>query len=595
MHLHIQQRKFTGEAGFDADPAAVSRWVKALPMANSGETTRRLYHALGALNHLDLPAPQRFRDLEQLRPPLFYVLEIMKKHVVGQSLPLNEKAGKIARLRAELLRAMGDGYKLVVLEQVSGHGSRRDTRILNTALHRAMHCLVQQLLVNYQVYGQWPAHVWSDIHRLYRYAETQDLHRFAVEDMEGTGQATCTIEDLYRQILLLTLACPYRMRHGEAEAVYNRLARWAPHARLTAPPEGGQDTAVLFMANLDSDEPPTYLSLHHGTLDPAHCRLLDTAGLAEDVRAALAEAHQKPGGELSENALRRLMLAWGVMPKRRFSRRRQSARVSVAMGLSATHYFVSGEAVFSPAEGDLTRGPGREHPESGAGVPDMEPLKPSEAWELEPVSFDQHTPIQPTRRHAVTLPADLGENDGQSTFHAHDWHMINVSAGGYCLLWDSTENSRAQVGELVGIREHDDPDAFHWRLGTIRWMKSATGLELGVQMLSPGAVAVGARPYPATSREPRYSRCLLLPEITALEQPATLLMTAPPFRVGGTAIISSHGREVKVRLTRQMENTGSYAQFQFETLEEHARTDKPAPGGEQKPEEQEFEEVWTLL
>ena len=32
-----------------------------------------------------------------------------------------------------------------------------------------------------------------------------------------------------------------------------------------------------------------------------------------------------------------------------------------------------------------------------------------------------------------------------------NWKMLNISAGGYSLLWDNLETTRAQVGELLPV------------------------------------------------------------------------------------------------------------------------------------------------
>ena len=82
--------------------------------------------------------------------------------------------------------------------------------------------------------------------------------------------------------------------------------------------------------------------------------------------------------------------------------------------------------------------------------------------------------------------------------------------------------TQARVGELVCLQESDSQQINTWGIGVIRWMKSPIidGLELGVQMLAPNAVPVAAK----TSRDGKtytaYQRCLLLPEIAAIQQPA---------------------------------------------------------------------------
>ena len=66
------------------------------------------------------------------------------------------------------------------------------------------------------------------------------------------------------------------------------------------------------------------------------------------------------------------------------------------------------------------------------------------------------------------------------------WKVADMSAGGYCLLHDSEDASRARIGELVAIANSRDRETGNWHLGVVRWMKFSAdrGLELGIQMLS---------------------------------------------------------------------------------------------------------------
>ncbi|HHO68003.1 MAG TPA: hypothetical protein ENK12_03130 [Gammaproteobacteria bacterium] len=109
-------------------------------------------------------------------------------------------------------------------------------------------------------------------------------------------------------------------------------------------------------------------------------------------------------------------------------------------------------------------------------------------------------------------------------------------------------------------------------------------------MLSPGAVAVAAR-ADQRGRKNAYTRGLLLPEIASIQQQATLLLPSPPFRPEDTAIVNCHGKEIRVRLTKLVENTGSFAQFQFAPLGE---VDKP---GKRRTAAtpQDFDDIWEIL
>jgi hypothetical protein len=145
--------------------------------------------------------------------------------------------------------------------------------------------------------------------------------------------------------------------------------------------------------------------------------------------------------------------------------------------------------------------------------------------------------------------------------------MTNISAGGYSLLWDSDDSSNAQVGELVAIIELDNLSEDNWHLGVVRWMKctSTYGLELGIQMLSPSAQAVWAYMNESGIHTGRKMQGILLPEIKVLRQQASLLLPILPFRAGCIATLEATGTLENIKLTRQLENTGSFAQYHFST------------------------------
>ncbi|HHJ17716.1 MAG TPA: hypothetical protein ENJ80_13570 [Gammaproteobacteria bacterium] len=602
MQLSVPNRTAPKNGCFDSSPEHVKTWIDALPMANIGATTRLLFEALTDLNHQDIPARQRFKTLELLCKPVRYVTEHMKKHFVGQHLPLTDKSLKIAHLAGEINHALATGYKVLVMEQIAGIG-RHDRKLLINAIHRAIKQLSAVLLKAYQIYEPYPDSVWLEVHSLYRYAESNRLHKTRVSGDQARERNTSTIADAYKQTLLLALACPYRLRHNEAEEIYQALEEWARFSELR-PVSEAQD--ALFSTNLDSDQPPSYLVLRDANENCRTCRVLATRKLAEHLRKLLGEktdSKSVTSHRVKPDTLRRLMLAWGVMPKRRYSRVRDHSQVVVAMGLSSIHYFVSGEVAFNNASmtPDCHAGLGAilhdgPHLQDAARFQaktthDQEGELP-DVWEMD-FHLEDETP--PTDLETTIARAAAGMQI--DTKHCtQSWKMVNVSAGGYCLLWDNPETTRAQVGELLGIRDESDPDTFHWRLGIIRWLKftDKRGLDLGVQMLSPGAVGIAARPdKKGRVKNDAYTRGLLLPEIASIQQQATLLLPSPPFRIGDTAIANCHGRDVRVKLTRLVENTGSFAQFQFTSMGEVSQPPAKKPAKQPKPKD--FDDVWELL
>jgi len=616
MQLSVPNRTRPKNGSFDSKPASVKNWIDHLPMANVGETTKLLYKALNDLNHQDIPAQQRFKALELMQLPVRFVTDHMKKHIIGKPLPPAMKTLKITHLSREITHALATGYKVLVMEQIAGVG-RKDRKLLVTAIHRSIKLLGLVLLKAFQVYEPYPTSVWLEIHSLYRYAESNNLHRSKVMDAVAATQHNSTVTDIYKQILLLALSCPYRLRHGEAEDIYNTLEDWAGYSdlkTLEARPN------ALFAVNLDADEPPSYLVLRDTNGNCRTTRTLETGRLAERIRKAMGESQEARPTRIKRATLRHLMLAWGVMPKRRYSRVKDHSQVIVSMGLSSIHYFVSGEAAFNPAAvsdechtdlaPDTVLAPHIEQPAHfNAHNLQGERTNQPDVWEMsyrmkgETSSSDSGFDVMnyqmegeaPTSNLETAVARAASGMRINPSHHTQNWKMVNISAGGYCLLWDNLETTRAQVGELLGIREESDPDTFHWRLGVIRWLKFVDkhGLELGVQMLSPGAVAIAGRPDRKGAKNDEFTRGLLLPEIATLQQCATLLLPSPPFRVGDTAIINCHGKNVRVELTKLVENTGSFAQFQFTALGEVKLPGEKKSAG--KPASNDFDDVWELL
>ena len=155
--------------------------------------------------------------------------------------------------------------------------------------------------------------------------------------------------------------------------------------------------------------------------------------------------------------------------------------------------------------------------------------------------------------------------DKPASSRIESWKIADISAGGYCLLWDSDEVSCARVGELVALIEKEPLNSSNWQSGIIRRMKftEERGLELGIQLLSPGAKAVRVHLRKNGVSTGDRMQGILLPGTEAIKLQASLLLPSLPFRTGCIATLEDNGTTTTVELTRQLENTGSFAQYHF--------------------------------
>lgn len=591
---------------FDTRPKAVQQWISDLPMVNLGETSRLLFKTLIDTNRMQINADERLDMLEQFREPLNYVTDSLNKHFISTAFPLPTKNRKIAKLAREIEAEMALGYK-IILRTLATSTKKSDLKLMGPALHLAITYLGRVLLKSYQVYAPYPKNLWYELHQLYAFAEHHKLLKEAHSPLDTEHFMAANVETTYKQVLLMTLSSPYRFRQQDITNIFAALATLAESAEILSliDPENPQG---LFVFNLDSDSCPTYFTLYKQK-DYRHCRLLDTSELAYKIHQQIVylttnetkPKQQSPLQHIPEGVLKQLVNSWTAMQKRSFSRTQKTAHVEAVLGISASHHYISGEATFSPES--LTNDQTAEDSSENIGLSTMasytstrvndinEQKKGPDIWEMNYTYVEKNdsrnNPQQTTLNTTTAINPNLN-------YVIHKLDMVNVSAGGYCLLCQDNCSCIANVGDLIAIREHLNQDINQWGIGVIRRMKM-TGqdhLEVGVQMLTPNAVATAARIIHPDGKKGEYMRSLMLPELRAINQPATLITPNLPFKVGSDVDLNLNNRTMRISLVRKLESTGSFTQFEFTgSIDTDSRKDEV----EDKNQEQDYESVWSSL
>jgi hypothetical protein len=566
MELRVPTLRKPGIGIFNTNPESVRKWVANLPLANIETAVGQLEYGLSEINSVELSPHDRTEALELLSTPVMHVTGALQKKILGKRFPLGKDHLNKSNQTIGLSLAMATGYKLLVA--ALDREAIADPRIA-IPMQRAIHYLSESLIASYQTYRQHREGIWADLHALYALSEKHGLQAHRSIDTDLQMPAPATVETAYKQILLLSLAGPYRLRQGEIRPVYNLLGQWAPFSRLHVAKD--HDNIGFFSCDLTSDGPPSYLLLRHRDRLDGHWRILDTSGMTEPAHAAMAKLHDRsslqnilPG----LNTMKRLLLAWGVMPERRAARKRREAPVRLVLGINAIHRLLSAPVLsgngansetHAPDEGDLLRDPTFEQP---TVINTSRPARGNTArsagrWN-DGSTVTHNNPL----RGAFAVDPQSTAAGRTQTPAIESWKMVNASAGGYCLLWESDDVSSAQVGELVAIRSDGDDG---WKLGVIRWMRFTPerGLGLGVELIASAATPVWVclcKDRPAAESK---AQGLLLPESKAPDVQASLLLPSLPFRTGCLSTLTRGEQEEKIMLVRQIENTGSFGQFHF--------------------------------
>ncbi|WP_122663158.1 molecular chaperone [Pseudomonas viridiflava] len=571
----------------EATPKDLKRWISTLPKANLGETARQLYQALAELNQLLTPSDNRLQLLELLRPEVHFVCKHLERHFLNQAVVLDERPRKVANLCQALQNHLAVGYKLII-ERVSSRLNKDRIPLFATALQRALQCLNGPLIRANQLYCPVQEGLWLELHKIYQIACEHQLQNMQVTDEQASHARALTVEQTYIIALLMGCSRCNQMRQLNIGRLADVLDAWSPFVRLQSP----VDENSLYALSARQDKPPLYKSLFSEEQYPALLGLNTQALAAMISRYLETPIDQRAQSPLlvpqgfTPDLLEHLSAAWGDVAERTFQRTPGQGTLSLCIGMSALHYYLGGRRSFS----DMLQVPATKAAEFTLQLVDD---KANDPWGK---AFD----TQRGNTSALMLPyeeiqyeqpeADGGDaaSNAQQTFPTFDLNIVNHSPGGYCLAWPKEVPQQLQAGELVGIQ---DDAGQGWSVAVVRWVRQVRGggTQMGIELIAPFAQPCGLQIIRPEQNSP-YMRALLLPEIRAIEQPATMLAPRLPFKEGNNVMINIAGQEHRGLLGHQRTSSGSYNQFEYETFE----VPGTAGGGTPKAD-QEFDSLWSSL
>lgn len=569
----------------EATPRDLKRWIADLPKANIGETARQLYQGLSELNQLLTPSNNRLQMLELLRPEVFYVCKHLERHFLHQAIVLDERSRKVANLCQALQNHLAIGYKQSVV-RISPRFSKDRAPLLTQALQRAIHCLNGPLIRATQLYCPVPEGLWLELHQLYRIACEHQLQHLSLRDELASQTQTLSIEQTYVVALLLGASRCNQLRQNQIARVAEVLEPWSKWIKL----QPGKPAKGLFAISSDIDTGPRYSTRFRPEQQDS------LLGIDPQPLVAAIEAHlQKtdsatplpvPAG-LSLDTLQHLHAAWGQTAERGFQRTVGQSTLTLCIGMSALHYYLGGQRSFSDLLKHSGSRPAQFSAISSAGrVKDLwSPVTPNDnVVDLLPYEEIEYPQLQNDDRH--------GASDRNQQFVTYALSVINHSPGGYCLAWPGAVPAELQAGEMVGI---EDSAGQGWSIAVVRWIRQVRGggTQMGIEQVAPCAEPCGLQLLRDADGHSHYLRALLLPAISAIDLPPTLLAPRLPFQESHKVVINTHGEERRAGLDRRLASTHSFNQFAYRLVETAANAQ--AGGSGVAGIEQEFDSLWKTL
>lgn len=592
LNITVSEQTLTSLSFADHTSVAIKQWVKELPMVNIGETSRQLYQAIIELNKLIMAPNIRSQLLEIIRQPIHYACQELSKHFLNQSIVLTEKQQKIANLTQALQIHLSNGYKAVMVDTMHNISDDITKQIFACAAHRMISEYGCVLLRANQLYISPPKDIWIDIHRVFKFSETIGLLNHIITDNENKHQVDTRIDQAYKQNLLLSCCRPNQLRQTDIQLVYEAFEIWSDYVEV-----GAEYSAnAVFIINMGQDLPPRYRSLLPSSLTE-HYYGFDTAELVDRLTEHLSSLQQKQGNGsshltlpkgLSEVLLNHLNQAFGILTKRTFKRIANQDSLNLCIGLSASHFYASGEVEFHTQM--LHRN--ASNIESDENIFLTQTRRQNDVWAG---TYDTggHTARQSTPLGAdISFDRRVSKKD--EIYPQYVIPLINTSPGGYCLQWKGEVPKNIQAGELISLREATSQP---WSIAAIRWVRhiKKKGTQIGIELLAPGAQPCGVQLLPRTGVPSEYLRGILLPELGSIGQPATLITPRLPFQSGHKVSIRLSETESKCLLEQRVSATGSFSQFKLSASEQMIGKNVPAKMTMSLDKEDDFDSLWPTL
>jgi len=624
MILNIPAQNAPTSSSSPSNPRKLKKILSDLPNSNMGELTKQTFHILRDQNRQTMPNKNRLENLEMLRVFSREICDSLKKYFINRTLPLPEKSKKIVNLNQSILQELIYGYEIIAFEAANNIDTTIDDKTLGTSICRALNYLAEMLLRASEVYQPYPEKLWQDAHQLYLFAENRNLLDNNIFDSET--ETKTTIANSYKRILLFALSRPIALRQSDCDRVFKELFEWSKYADIHQ--ETSEDLINrVFSMRVFENKAPDYLD-RSDLADDVIIRTLDASKLVSHVENLIAEKNKQKqklaiGDEMPLETLMTLVSSWGENAERRFSRAERHGHINVAIGLSKACKAINESKKIQNAPLE----PGDGFFQTSTKLKDIlidsnhDFFKTSTASKsehnltLESIADDEHqlkqTPAGNSEDNRWDMVAkgrvltdayerenNLVEEDRpdlQKQNSDSHWEIVNISAGGYCLRWNSDATSRAQIGELIALQEFDLKSNFTWQVGVIRWMQFTpeNGLEIGVQILSPKIEAATAQRANRLDESP--FDCIMLPAIETLNQSSSTLLPAHAFATDNKLVVKILDNIISITLGETKEHTGSFTQFTYNSSELDQHLKKQIKKEEAVKNKDDFDELWLSL
>lgn len=217
------------------DAFLATQWLARQPQANVSTMLEALTDAIDAFNRFSLPAWERFRTLEALRKAVFTVGIESRRRFENKPLPLLPSEQAIVEATCRLWRCCTLGYLHCLNACLEGEAGVVDQA--GKVVHRAITSLRMEQLCRYWASNELDEYFWRELHAIYLSAEILQVTNEPVGDLLPKETAESTVVGQYGMAILMHLADPFSLSHGQLLTVIQWISRWRELVTVQAQPD----------------------------------------------------------------------------------------------------------------------------------------------------------------------------------------------------------------------------------------------------------------------------------------------------------------------------------------------------------------------
>ncbi|MGR9071907.1 MAG: hypothetical protein ACU833_02465 [Gammaproteobacteria bacterium] len=249
---------------------ALQQWVDELPYANYGLAVQLFYDQIIEMNKTEMDAGFRLDAMEVLRPNFLGIQEYLRSRITKAGFPKTENEQKIYKVLSTLEKEFALGYWIIVKEFTKKSISWLKGRETALAVQRVVKGLSEFIVSSYLMRVPVADWVWIDLHSLFKLSVRINKSAVKISDQSCSFGKSISIEDAYKQIILLSMVKPGGLRQKEILQIYRFIERFASSLLFEEKAVEGQknqfvlltdeDKPAMLAKSLDSDSSMVFLN-----------------------------------------------------------------------------------------------------------------------------------------------------------------------------------------------------------------------------------------------------------------------------------------------------------------------------------------------